>query len=71
MTEIIDYHAQSRGLILEYLHGKSVVAVNDIILYSNAEKLRVYPILFELEQDGVIDVVSREDLGAAKEVRLK
>ena len=71
MTEIIDYHAQSRGLILEYLNGKSVVAVNDIILYSNAEKLRVYPILFELEQDGVIDVVSREDLGAAKEVRLK
>ena len=31
---------------------------------SGADKLRVYPALFELEQEGIIDVLEREELGA-------
>ena len=47
------------------------VEVADLIAYSGAECLRVYPILFELEQEGRIEVVERELLGAPRVVRLK
>ena len=38
---------------------------------SNADKLRVYPALFELEQNGFLEVVEREELGAPLIVRKK
>ena len=47
------------------------VEVEDIVHHSGAEYLRVYPILFELEQEGRIEVVERELLGAPRAVRLK
>lgn len=40
------------------------VPVNDIMQMSGAERLRVYPILFEMEQNGLINVVKRSVLGA-------
>ena len=40
--KIVDY-------IISFPNG---VSVDDIILYSGADKLRVYPALFELEQSG-------------------
>ena len=41
----------------------------DIIQNSGADKLRVYPALFELEQSGFLEVVEREELGAPLIVR--
>lgn len=50
------------------LHPEGVW-VDDIIAHSDADKLRVYPALFELEQAGWLEVTEREELGAAKKVR--
>lgn len=47
------------------------VSVEDILLNSGADKLRVYPALFELEQSGFLEVVEREELGAPSVVRKK
>lgn len=44
-------------------------SVDDIIQNSGADKLRVYPALFELEQNGFLEVVEREELGAPLVVR--
>ena len=56
--KIIDYIASFYG----------AVSVDDIIQNSGADKLRVYPALFELEQNGFLEVVERE-LGAPLVVR--
>lgn len=57
--KIIDYIASLYG----------AVSVDDIIQNSGADKLRVYPALFELEQNGLLEVVEREELGAPLVVR--
>lgn len=57
--KIIDYIASFYG----------AVSVDDIIQNSGADKLRVYPALFELEQNGFLEVVEREELGAPLVVR--
>ena len=44
---------------------------SDIIAHSGAEKLRVYPALFELEQEGWLAVTEREELGSPKRVKAK
>ena len=59
--KIVDY-------IISFPNGISVV---NIILYSGADKLRVYPALFELEQSGWLEVLEREELGAPSIVRKK
>lgn len=50
-------------------HGDAVVTVKDIMEQSRAEKLRVYPILFELEQDSWLEVIEESELGAPVSVR--
>ena len=68
----MDYKQQSTHLILHYLKTVGgTTSVRDIIAHSGAERLRVYPILFELEQEGRVEVTKREELGAPKMVRLK
>jgi len=52
------------------MKGRAEVMVNDIIDNSGAEKLRVYPILFEEEQRGRIHVVKTVDMGAPDIVTL-
>ena len=44
--------------------------MDDILQHSGANRLRVYPALFELEQEGQLEVLEREVLGAARVVRL-
>lgn len=56
--------------IVNYLQGRGTIDVDDIMAHSGAEELRVYAILFELEQEGVIEVVKRENFGNVKLVRL-
>lgn len=57
--------------IVDYLNASfiSTISVDDIIQNSGADKFRVYPALFELEQAGYIEVVEREELGAPLVVR--
>lgn len=66
----MDYKQQDALRILDYLRQHPAgISVDDIILHSGAEKLRVYPALFELEQDGRLEVLAREMLGAAIPIR--
>lgn len=56
--------------ILHYLQQyKEGTTVDAIFQYSGADKLRVYPALFELEQAGQLEVLEREELGAPRIVR--
>ena len=62
----MDYKQQDTLRILDYLRRyPNGVSVDDIIEHSGADRLRVYPALFELEQAGRLEV-----LGAARVVRL-
>ncbi len=60
-----------RKAILEYMKGKAEVHVDDIIANSGAERLRVYPILFEEERSGYVVVVKANQWGAPEIVSLK
>lgn len=61
-----------RKKIMDFIatHG-SEVSVEEIIAQSGADKLRVYPILFEEELVDRIEVLERARLGGAEKVRLK
>ena len=66
----MDYKAADTRKITAYINLKfGNILVEDIIRYSGADKLRVYPALFELEQSGFLEVVEREELGAPLVVR--
>lgn len=66
----VNYKAIDTQKIIDYIDSISdEVRVDDIIEDSNADKLRVYPALFELEQSGFLEVVEREELGAPLIVR--
>lgn len=55
---------QDRKKIRDFIKGRAEVMVHDIIRHSGANRLRVYPILFEEEQKGRIKVIRRGSLGA-------
>lgn len=66
----MNYKELDTMAIVNYLQGKNSVKVSDIIAEAGIEKLRVYPILIELEQDGIIIVSQRAPLGAPEVVSL-
>lgn len=66
-----NYKESDKEKIVDFLRGRESVAVNDIIASSGAEKMRVFVILFELEQEGAIEVEQRDQLGAPERVILK
>lgn len=69
--EDINYKLIDTEKIKDYIRRyPEGVLVDDIIAHSGADKLRVYPALFELEQAGWLEVTEREKLGAAKKVRI-
>ncbi len=66
----VNYKVADTRKITAYIAIQSGnVSVTDIIQDSGADKFRVYPALFELEQAGYIEVVEREELGAPLVVR--
>ena len=68
----MDYKYLDTQRILRYLQQhKEGATVDAILQYSVADKLRVYPALFELEQEGRLEVLEREELGAPTKVRLR
>ncbi|WP_304206895.1 hypothetical protein [Phocaeicola plebeius] len=68
----INHKKEDTAKIAAYLRARSneEVPVDDIMLNSGAERPHVYPILFEMEQDGIIEVTEREPLGTPSKVRL-
>lgn len=61
----VNYKLIDSQKIIDYISSfLGEIRVEDIIQNSNADKLRVYPALFELEQEGFIEVLEREELGA-------
>lgn len=70
--EDINYKLLDTRRITDYISSfADAVSVDDIIRHAGADKLRVYPALFELEQSGWLEVVEREELGAPSVVRKK
>lgn len=67
-NEDMNNKEKDMAAIVNYLQGRGVVEVEEILEQSGAERLRVYPILFELEQEGLIEVVEREAPGGTKKV---
>jgi len=65
-----NYKDQDRKKILEFMKGKAEVYVDDIEKRSGAEKLRIYPLLFEGEMEGYIRVITRSGLGSPEIVTL-
>lgn len=67
-----DYKAIDTQKIIDYINSFSnTIEVEAILKNSGADKLRVYPALFELEQSGFLEVIEREELGAPLIVRKK
>ena len=67
---MMDYKELDTRNIVRYLQLFSGgVNVDNILQYSGADKLRVYPALFELEQARLLEVLEREELGAPRVVR--
>ena len=69
--EEVNYKEIDRKAILEYMKGKAEVHVDDIMENSGAEKLRVYAILFEEEQEGYVVVIKASQWGTPEIVSLK
>ena len=66
----MDYKHLDTQRIFHYLRQHKEGTTGEAILqYSGADKLRVYPALFELEQAGLLEVLEREELGAPRVVR--
>lgn len=67
----INYKIIDRKLILEYVEKQGgQCSVQDIINNSGAEKLRVYPILFEEVQSARMTVLEEDVFGAPKVIKL-
>ena len=60
----MNYKQQDRERILSYLKIHPISTVDAIIQESGAERLRIYPILFELSQEKRIRVVEESEWGA-------
>ena len=67
---LMNYKQQDRDKILSYLQTHSVSTVDDIVNQSGAERLRVYPILFELRQEKIIQILEESEWGAPVKVVL-
>ena len=66
----MNYKQLDRERILSYLNTNRISTVDAIIEHSGAEKLRIYPILFELTQEKIIRVVEEREWGAPVKVVL-
>ena len=66
----MDYKQQDRDKILSYLQAHPISTIDAIIQESGAERLRIYPILFELSQESIIRVLEVSEWGAPVKVEL-
>ena len=61
---------QDRKKILDFMKGRAEVMVYDITEHSGANRLRVYPILYEEAMKGRIRIIKTQGLGAPEIVAL-
>lgn len=61
---------QDRKKILDFMKGRAEVMVYDILKHSGANRMRVYPILFEEEMKGRVRVIRTHGMGAPEIVTL-
>lgn len=66
----MSYKEQDRQRILSYLEAHPNCSVKAIMEESGADRLRVYPLLFELSQEKRIRVVEESEWGAPRQVVL-
>ena len=65
------YKQQDRERILSFISNQGGSALVEAIRkQSGAEPLRVYPLLFELRQEGLLAYEEEEEYGSPKRVRL-
>ena len=65
------YKSQDRERILSFISSQGGSAlVEEVMEQSGAEPLRVYPLLFELRQEGLLAYEEEEEYGSPKRVRL-
>ena len=66
-----NYKEQDRKKILEFMKGRAEVMVSDIVENSGADRLRVYPILFEEVEYGDVVVIEQGFWGAPEIVAMR
>ena len=65
------YKSQDRERILSFISSQGGSAlVEEVMERSGAEPMRVYPLLFELRQEGLLAHEEEEEYGSPKRVRL-
>ena len=68
--EDIDYKEQDRKAILDYLAGKGEVIVAGLLDESGANRLRVYGLIFELRDAGLVEITNSSELGTPLSVKM-
>lgn len=66
----VNFKEQDREKIVAYMVNKDQVYVSDLADKCGAEKLRIYPLLFELVQEKRIRVLKESEMGAPEIVAL-
>ena len=66
----MNYKQLDRDKILSFLQTHPISTVDAIMKDSGAERLRVYPILFGLKQEGIIRIIEESGWGAPVKVEL-
>ena len=68
---MMNYEEIDQYRIIDYMIAVGGdVAVDDIIAFSGAEKLRVYPLIFKMKLDGLITITETNMWGAPTKIRL-
>lgn len=67
----MNYKQQDRERILSYLKAHPTSSVESIITESGAERLRVYPLLFELAQENIVQIIETSEWGAPTKVKFQ
>ena len=68
----MDYAEKDKNLILSRLSSNGGNAdVSDFFVIDGIEKLRIYPLIYRLVEQGSLEIVEFDELGAPVKVRLK
>lgn len=68
----MNYAEADKKLIIDYLVSKSGrVEVAEFFQLDGIEKLRIYPLIYRLVEQGVLEIAEYDELGAPQKVRLK
>lgn len=70
MVEQINYKERDRQAILKYLAGKGEVEVAKVLAESGANTLRVYVLIFELRDEGKLEITRSNEWGSPMAVKL-